>query len=156
MRMNRRQLLQAALVGAAGGIPLMRALEGVSRADGPGSLTNFICVYHPHGVSAEYWALRSSDSESTFDIAYQDCSLQPFDDAATYGKSFKDKLLVIEGIDHLSNANGHDSAGTILTRSDSTASIAGLASSSMRQNHWSEISGSIGAPERWLWPTECT
>jgi hypothetical protein len=117
MRMTRRQLLQAALVGAAGGVPLMRALEGVSRADGPGSLTNFICVYHPHGVSAEYWALRSSDSESTFDIAYQDCSLQPFDDAATYGKSFKDKLLVIEGIDHLSNANGHDSAGTILTGS---------------------------------------
>ena len=42
------------------------------------------------------------------------------------------------------------SAGTIRTRSDSTASIAGAASSSMRQNHWSEISGSIGSPERWL------
>ncbi|MET0594725.1 MAG: DUF1552 domain-containing protein, partial [Polyangiaceae bacterium] len=41
----------------------------------------------------------------------------PFDDAATYGKSFKDKILVIEGIDQLSNANGHDSAGTILTGS---------------------------------------
>jgi hypothetical protein len=116
MRMNRRQLMQAVLVGAAG-VPLMRLLEGVSRADGPGTLTNFIAVYHPHGVSAEYWALRTSDSESTFDIAYQDCSLQPFDDAATYGKSFKDKILVIEGIDHLSFANGHDSAATILTGS---------------------------------------
>ena len=34
------------------------------------------------------------------------------------------------------------------------ASIAGAASSSMRQNHCSEISGSIGSPERWLCPTE--
>jgi hypothetical protein len=34
-------------------------------------------------------------------------------------------------------------------RPDSTASIAGLASSSMRMNHWSEISGSIRSPLRW-------
>ena len=43
--------------------------------------------------------------------------LQPFDDAATYGKSFKSKILPIEGIDLMSNANGHDTAGTILTGS---------------------------------------
>ncbi len=43
-----------------------------------------------------------------------------------------------------SSTRFHGSAGTIRTRSDSTASIAGRASSSMRQNHWSEISGSIG------------
>jgi hypothetical protein len=30
-----------------------------------------------------------------------------------------------------------------------TASIAGFASSSIWQNHWSEISGSIRSPERW-------
>jgi hypothetical protein len=116
MRITRRQLLKAALAGAAS-VPLIRALEGVSRASGPGSLQNFICVYHPHGIAAEYWALRGSDSETSFDVGYDGCSLQPFDDAATYGKSFKDKLLVIEGLDHLSNANGHDSAGTILTGS---------------------------------------
>ena len=78
---------------------------------------NFICLYHPHGISAEFWAMRAADTETSFDIAYDKCSLQPFDDAATYGKSFKDKILVIEGLDHLSNANGHDSAGTILTGS---------------------------------------
>ena len=43
--------------------------------------------------------------------------LQPFDDAATYGQSFKSKILPIEGIDLMSNANGHDTAGTILTGS---------------------------------------
>ncbi|HEX3597027.1 MAG TPA: DUF1552 domain-containing protein [Polyangiaceae bacterium] len=114
--MTRRQLLQAAFAGAAS-IPLIRALEGVSKASGPTSLQNFICVYHPHGIAAEYWALKTGDSETAFDVAYDGCSLQPFDDAATYGKSFKDKLLVIEGLDHLSFANGHDSAGTILTGS---------------------------------------
>jgi Protein of unknown function (DUF1552) len=116
MRLTRRQLVRAGLATAAS-LPLMRALGGAARAQDPSALTNFVCIYHPHGVSAEFWALRSGESESMFDIAYENCSLQPFDDPATYGKSFKDKLLVIEGVDHLSNANGHDSAGTILTGS---------------------------------------
>jgi hypothetical protein len=99
----------------------VRALGSVVRAQ-DSTLKNFICIYHPHGVAAEYWAWRQADTEANFDLAYQNCSLQPFDDAATYGKSFKDKLLIIEGIDHLSNANGHDSAGTILTGSRIDAS----------------------------------
>jgi hypothetical protein len=103
-------------VGGALSLPLVRALGSVVRAQ-DSTLKNFICIYHPHGVAAEYWAWRQADTEANFDLAYQNCSLQPFDDAATYGKSFKDKLLIIEGIDHLSNANGHDSAATILTGS---------------------------------------
>src|SRR5690349_18015888 len=113
---TRRRLLQAGLATAAS-LPLVRALGSTVRAQDPGSLQNFICIYHPHGVSAEYWALRNGESETDFDIGYENCSLKPFDDAATYGKSFKDKITVIEGLDHLSNANGHDSAGTILTGS---------------------------------------
>jgi hypothetical protein len=77
----------------------------------------FIGIYHPHGVAAEYWAMRSTDTETSFDIAYENCSLKPFDDAATYGKSFKDKIIPIEGIELLSSANGHDTAATILTGS---------------------------------------
>jgi hypothetical protein len=115
-RISRRRLIQTGLATAAS-LPLMRALGGVARAADPSTLTNFVCIYHPHGVSAEYWALRSGETETMFDIAYENCSLQPFDDAKTYGKSFKDKLLILEGLDHLSNANGHDSAGTILTGS---------------------------------------
>jgi hypothetical protein len=88
-------------------------------------------MYHPHGVAAEYrnmgcrgtTSLRAcrehapAPPETSFDLSYANCSLQPFDDAATYGKSFKSKVLVVDGVDLLSAANGHDSAGTILTGS---------------------------------------
>lgn len=77
----------------------------------------FIGVYHPHGVAAEYWAMRAGDTETDFDLTYQDCSLAPFDDPDTFGKSYKDKILVLEGVDLLSSANGHDTAATILTGS---------------------------------------
>ena len=39
-------------------------------------------------------------------------------------------------------------SGVKRTRPERTASIAGLASSSMRMNHCREISGSIRSPER--------
>ena len=114
---TRRAFLRAMGAGMAA-LPFSRLLENsVAQAAGETLPLKFITIYHPHGLSAEYWAMKSTDTETAFDFSYKDCSLQPFDDAATYGKSFKDKLLVIEGIDHLSNANGHDSAGTILTGS---------------------------------------
>jgi hypothetical protein len=114
---TRRAFLRAMGAGFAA-LPFSRLLENsVAQAAGETLPLKFITIYHPHGLSAEYWAMKAGDTETAFDIAYEGCSLQPFDDAATYGKSFKDKLLVIEGIDHLSNANGHDSAGTILTGS---------------------------------------
>ena len=40
-------------------------------------------------------------------------------------------------------------------RPSSTASMAGLASSSIAMNHCSEISGSMRSPERWLNGTVC-
>src|SRR3954451_19782632 len=40
-------------------------------------------------------------------------------------------------------------SGMIRTRPSLTASTAGFASSSIRQNHCSEISGSICSPRRW-------
>jgi hypothetical protein len=114
---TRRSFLRALGAGAAA-LPFSRLLENsVAQAAGETLPLKFITIYHPHGLAAEFWAMKTGETESAFDIAYENCSLQPFDDAATYGKSFKDKLLVLEGIDHLSNANGHDSAGTILTGS---------------------------------------
>src|SRR5262249_183264 len=80
----------------------------------------FIGFYHPHGISAELFTLRPGDTETSFDIAYPDSPLQPFDDPATYGRSFKDKIVVIEGLDLLSSTNGHESAATILTGSEIT------------------------------------
>lgn len=114
---TRRSFLRAMGAGFAA-LPFARLLEdSVAQAAGETLPLKFITIYHPHGIAAEYWAMKSGDTETSFDLTYENCSLQPFDDAATYGKSFKDKLLVLEGIDHLSSANGHDSAGTILTGS---------------------------------------
>jgi hypothetical protein len=105
----------------------------VAQAAGETLPLKFITIYHPHGLSAEFWAMKASDTETNFDFGYANCSLQPFDDAASYGKSFKDKLLVLEGIDHLSNANGHESAGTILTGSTIDVSAKRPSNSSLDQ-----------------------
>ena len=114
---NRRAFLRAVGAGFAT-LPFFRLLENsYAQAAGDVLPQKFVGIYHPHGVAAELWAMKDTDSETNFNFNYADCSLKPFDDAATYGKSFKDKIIVIEGIDHLSNANGHDSAGTMLTGS---------------------------------------
>ncbi|HVY29279.1 MAG TPA: DUF1552 domain-containing protein [Polyangiaceae bacterium] len=119
--MKRSSTRRAFLRAVGGGVllaPFGRLLENsVAQAAGETLPLKFVTIYHPHGISAEYWAMKAADTETAFDITYENCSLQPFDDAATYGKSFKDKLLAIEGIDLLSNANGHDTAGCILTGS---------------------------------------
>ena len=123
--LNRRNFMRAIGTGFAT-LPCLRLLENsFAQAQGAELPLKFVCIYHPHGLAAEYWALGqrgsaaavTTDTETDFNITYKDCSLQPFDDAATYGKSFKDKLMVIEGLDLLSNANGHDTAGNILTGS---------------------------------------
>ncbi|MEI9940922.1 MAG: DUF1552 domain-containing protein [Pseudomonadota bacterium] len=130
---TRRAFLRAMGAGMAA-LPFSRLLENsVAQAAGETLPLKFITIYHPHGLSAEFWAMKGADTESSFDIGYDNCSLQPFDDAATYGKSFKDKLLVLEGIDHLSNANGHDSAGTILTGSTIDGSARRPSNSSLDQ-----------------------
>jgi hypothetical protein len=114
---NRRAFLRAVGAGFAT-LPFFRLVEdSFAQSMGETLPLKFAGIYHPHGIAAELWAMRSGDTETNFDISYKDCSLQPFDDATNFGKSFKSKITVIEGIDHLSSANGHDSAGTILTGS---------------------------------------
>lgn len=115
MRSTRRTFLRALGAGIAT-LPFLSLLEK-SVAQAEDQPLKFVTIYHPHGISAEYWAQRDSDSKTNFDIAYENCSLQPFDDPATYGRSFKNQILLIEGLDLLSGANGHDTAGTILTGS---------------------------------------
>jgi len=53
----------------------------------------FIGVYHPHGIAAELFARREGETETSFALDYPDSPLQPFDDAATYGRSFKDNIV---------------------------------------------------------------
>jgi Protein of unknown function (DUF1552) len=127
---TRRSFLRA--VGAAATcLPFYQLLEdSVARAAGEALPLKFLAVSHPHGIAYEYWSMRNasapaimvegtslkgSDTETAFDIAYPNCSLQPLDDAATYGKSFKDRLLLIEGLDLA--VDGHDAVAAILTGS---------------------------------------
>lgn len=127
---TRRSFLRA--VGAAAtALPFYQLLEdSVARAAGEALPLKLITISHPHGIAAEYFgartpaspelmveglSLRGSDTETSFDIAYPNCSLQPFDDAATYGKSFKDRLLLLEGVDLA--YDGHDAVASILTGS---------------------------------------
>lgn len=126
----RRSFLRA--VGAAATVlPFYRLLEdSFAHAAGETLPLKFITISHPHGIASEYFSartpaspdimveglsLRGSDTETSFDIGYANCSLQPFDDAASYGKSFKDRLLVIDGLDLA--YDGHDAVASILTGS---------------------------------------
>ena len=124
MLATRRSFLRAVGAGFAA-LPCFRLLENnFAQAQGAELPLKFITVYIPHGICAEYYNLGQrgaaaavTESETNFDITYDNCVLQPFDDAATYGKSFKDKIMVIDGMELLSGANGHETAGTILTGS---------------------------------------
>jgi hypothetical protein len=151
-RATRRSFLRAMGMGFAT-LPCLRLLENsVAQAQGAELPLKFVTIYHPHGLAAEYWGIGQGvagqrgiiqESEPSFDITYQNCSLQPFDDAATYGKSFKDKIMVIEGMDLLSGANGHETAGTILTGSK----IAGKPSNSSLDQYLAVEKG-LGAETR--------
>jgi len=107
---NRRTFLRTVGAGFAS-LPFFKLIENSYAQSGGATLPlKFIGIYHPHGVSAEYWAQRDSDTETAFDLEYENCSLAPL-------APYKDKLLVLEGLDLMSSANGHDTAGTMLTGS---------------------------------------
>ncbi len=123
---SRRAFLRTLGVGAAV-LPFVRLVEdSYAQSDGDALPQRFIGVYHPHGVAAELFARQAGETETSFALDYEGSPLQPFDDAATYGASFKDKLVVIEGVDLLSDTNGHNSAGTILTGSRIVGGTGGL------------------------------
>ena len=127
---NRRSFLRAVGVSATA-LPFYKLLEdSFAHAAGEPLPLKLMVVSHPHGIASEYFGMRTqqsvdiaveglstrgTDTETEFDITYPNCSLQPFDDAATYGKSFKDRLLVIEGLDLA--MDGHDATASILTGS---------------------------------------
>jgi len=127
MRASGRRTFLRGLGLGVGVLPFLRLLENsrAQAADLPPP-QRFIGVYHPHGVAAELFTMRDGETDKNFDLTYPDCPLQPFDDPATYGKSFKDKILVVEGVDVLSDTNAHNSAGTILTGSRIVGGDGGL------------------------------
>ena len=127
MKASSRRSLLRALGTSVAVLPFLRLLENsrAQAADLPPP-QRFIGVYQPHGVAAELFTMQPGDSETSFDLGYEGSSLRPFDDAATYGRSFKDKVVIIEGVDLLSDTNAHNSAGTILTGSRIVGGDGGL------------------------------
>jgi hypothetical protein len=124
MRVSRRHFLAA--LGVSGSF---LAQETRCRAQPSAQLPTpprrFIAVYTPHGRAHELWQPRGD-----FDIAYEGCALAPFDDATTYGKSFRDQLLVLDGIDLSAGievgTTGHDGSRVILTGSGGDGKNASL------------------------------
>jgi hypothetical protein len=116
MRLDRRRFLAA--LGASS-VLLGREARGANRP------LRFVGIYTPHGRAYELWQPRPE-----FDIGYADCSLSPFDDPATYGKSFKDKLLVLDGVDLSAGiavgTTGHNGSRVILTGSGADGKTASI------------------------------
>ena len=114
---SRRTFLKAVGVSAAA-LPFYHLLER-SAVGAPAGPKNFIGVYVPHGMPHPLWTMQPGDTETNFDLTFADCPLSPFDDAATYGESFKDKLLLIDGIDLSVGVNGgvagHDASPVLFT-----------------------------------------
>ena len=126
---QRRPLSRRAALGtlglAFGSLPLLRLLERAALAEPSAGLKRFIGVYMPHGVAKELWRPGPS-----FQIAYEGSSLAPFDDALVLGKSFRDQILVVEGLDLSAGIDGgsagHSGARALFTGSGFNGSNASL------------------------------
>jgi hypothetical protein len=120
--MNRKNMDRRLFLGALGaslvGLAESRAAPGPTIKADAGSRPplKFIGIYTPHGCAYELYKPAPD-----FDISFEHCTLSPFDDAARFGKSFKDKLLVIDHVDLTAGIEvgtvGHDAARVILTGS---------------------------------------
>src|SRR5882724_3976547 len=123
-QLSRRAFLSA--LGVSGSF-LAQETRGLAEPTAASSTAplRYIGIYTPHGRAHELWQPRSG-----FDIAYDGSTLAPFDDAATYGKSFRQQLLVLDGIDLSAGieigTTGHDGSRVILTGSGADGQNASL------------------------------
>lgn len=118
-RVSRRSLLGGLL--GAGFAPLLtrRHAAGLAQAapvESKPRARRFVGIYAPHGVARELWGPGPG-----FNLRYADCSLSPFDDAAAYGRSFREHITIIEGLDLSAGIEagtvGHEGARVMLTGS---------------------------------------
>ncbi|HKO54062.1 MAG TPA: DUF1552 domain-containing protein [Polyangiaceae bacterium] len=121
-RISRRLALTALGAGASYALTLpgqhsARAAEGRPKY--------FIGIYMPHGVARELWVPRAG-----FDITYANCSLEPFADTKSFGQSFREQILTIEGLDlsagMAGGTVGHDGSRALLTGSASNGRNASI------------------------------
>lgn len=123
--MKRRRFLQSLGVCAVSTPGLAAAAHVEADARDAKPPLRFIGVYMPHGVVKEYYRPGSN-----FDLRQDKCLLAPFDDAARFGRSFRDCILPIDGIDLASGIEvgtvGHDASRVILTGSGARGTNASL------------------------------
>lgn len=85
----------------------------------------FVAVYMPHGRAAELFLPGPG-----FRLDYEDAILAPFDDPARHGRSFRNELLVVDGVDlaagFLTGNVGHDAPRVLLTGAGSNGKNASL------------------------------
>ena len=94
---------------AAAALPFYSMLENSVVRGQTGTLPQkFVGVGTYHATSQQFYARRAGETDTSYDISYADCALRPFDDAATYGSSFKDDLLIFEGFDYGTGELGPD------------------------------------------------
>jgi hypothetical protein len=119
MAVSRRSVLAALGLSA---LPLSAQAEPDRSGRGP---LRFIGVFTPHGRAYEYYRPGPD-----FDLGYEGSVLAPFDAPETYGESFKDRLLVLDGIDLAAGIEvgtvGHDASRVILTGSGADGSNASI------------------------------
>src|SRR5262249_38254790 len=110
--LDRRAFLAALGAGVVAMNREARAAPVAGRSRASGRPMRFVGLYTPHGPAHELWQPRA-----VFDLRCSDSILQPFDDPA--GKSFKDRLLVLDGVDLSAGiavgTAGHDGPRVILT-----------------------------------------
>jgi len=110
-----RAVAEGALRGTATRGALRRQAGTPAQAHTEAPL-RFVGVYTPHGCAYELYKPRAG-----FDIAYDNCTLAPFDDPKSFGKSYKDRLLVLDHVDLSAGMEvgtvGHDAPRVILTGS---------------------------------------
>lgn len=118
---SRRRFLRHAAFGLGlspllGGALSSLATGAEPGSSAPGRARRFIGIYAPHGVAHELWRPGPG-----FDLRYENCSLQPFDDPAVAGQSLREHIVVIEGLDLAAGIEagtvGHEGARVILTGS---------------------------------------
>ncbi|HXK18770.1 MAG TPA: DUF1552 domain-containing protein [Polyangiaceae bacterium] len=123
-RASRRRFLAA--LGVSGAC-LLQETRGFADAAAKvrSAPLRYIGVYAPHGRAHELWQPRAD-----FLLSYAGSTLGPFDDPATYGKSFRERLLVLDGIDLSAGietgTTGHDGSRVILTGSGADGKNASL------------------------------
>lgn len=117
--MTRRSVLAALGLGVLSGGVRAQPTEA---ARGP---LRFLGVYTPHGRAYEYYRPGPA-----FDLSYEGSVLAPFDSPGDYGESFKNRLLVLDGVDLAAGIEvgtvGHEASRVILTGSGATGKNASI------------------------------